>query len=60
LRSAALAPADWDGRYFRTTVTWARAGENVRTEQVREFRHLTVYLTDSRPDITDALNAGRQ
>src|ERR687896_583832 len=41
--SAALAPAGtFDGRYFCTTVAWARAWESVRSEQVREFRHLAL------------------
>ena len=41
--SAATVPADsFDGRYFCTTVAWTQAWEGVRTEQVRDFRHLAL------------------
>ena len=41
--SAGSVPAGpFDGRYFCTTVAWAQAWEGVRTERVREFRHLAL------------------
>lgn len=41
--SAASVPAGaFDGRYFCTTVAWTQAWEGVRTERVREFRHLAL------------------
>jgi hypothetical protein len=40
--AASVAADEFDGRYFCTSVGWARAWEEVRTEQVRGFRHLAL------------------
>jgi hypothetical protein len=40
--AAEVSDDQFDGRFFCTTVAWARAWESVRSEQVREFRYLAL------------------